>query len=255
METKKDNLVLINDYHTHSVFSHGVGTVLDNAIVAKEKGLNELGICEHGPRHASGLKNADDFKKLKQACIEAENQTGVKVLCGIESNVLDKNGNCDFKDKIESLDYVAVGMHCKVKTKPSFFWYLFFRRKIFPNTKKQIKKNTQVILNVIEKNKKYVDIFTHPTRQFKTDIVKVAKAMKEADILFELNTRSCNITEDEIKKIAETGVKFIIGSDAHRPSRVGELTEKVEPLLKHIDKSQIVTKIEPKLLKLKNMEN
>jgi len=214
LETKKDNLVLINDYHTHSVFSHGVGTVLDNVIVAKEKGLNELGICEHGPRHASGLKNADDFKKLKQACIEAENQTGVKVLCGIESNVLDKNGNCDFKDKIESLDYV-----------------------------------------VIEKNKKYVDIFTHPTRQFKTDIVKVAKAMKEADILFELNTRSCNITEDEIKKIAETGVKFIIGSDAHRPSRVGELTEKVEPLLKHIDKSQIVTKIEPKLLKLKNMEN
>ena len=36
------------DYHTHTVFSHGKGDVIDNARAAAEKGLKELGIADHG---------------------------------------------------------------------------------------------------------------------------------------------------------------------------------------------------------------
>ena len=32
-------MILSADYHTHTVFSHCKGKIIDNAIVAKEKGL------------------------------------------------------------------------------------------------------------------------------------------------------------------------------------------------------------------------
>ncbi len=242
---------LINDYHTHTVFSHGLGTVLENAEVAKQKGLNELGIAEHGVTHRYFKRKKHTYSELKQQCVEATEKTGVKVLAGIESNIINFDGTADFNKYLNDFDYVAMGMHCQIKTNPKFFWHVFFRRKLFPNSKKQIELNTQIMLNAIEKNKQYVDFFTHPTRKFPCDIVKVATAMKNSNILFELNTASCYISEEQIKQIASTGVKFIIGSDAHSVDRIGEMTSKVLPLLKHIDKSQIVTHLEPKLQKIR----
>ena len=34
-------MILTSDYHTHTVFSHGKGNIIDNALVAKEKGLKD----------------------------------------------------------------------------------------------------------------------------------------------------------------------------------------------------------------------
>lgn len=243
---------LVSDYHTHTTFSHGKNTVLENAKKAEELGLIELGICEHGTKHRYAKSNL--FKSLKAEIDSVNKQTNLNVLCGIESNVLNFDGTCDYNKELEYLDFVSIGLHCQVKTKFKFFWHLFFRRKLFSNTKKQIEKNTQLYLNVIEKNKRYVDFITHPARKFPCDIIKVATAMKNANIMFELNTASCNFSETEIQEIAKTGVKFIIGSDAHSINRIGELSDKVKPLLEYIDKNQIVTKLEPKLKYIREME-
>lgn len=253
MEIKTDRL--INDYHTHTTFSHGVGSVLENAKKAKELNMGEIGICEHGPKHRYSKQKEKGFFSLKQQALNASKQTGVNVLCGIEANVLSFDGTIDCVDVLDALDFVAVGLHCQVKTNLKMFWHLFFRRKLFPNTKKQKEINTQVMLNVIEKNKDYVDFFTHPTRKFPCDIKKVAIALKNANIMFELNSASCNLNVETIKQIAQTGVKFIIGSDAHEPGRIGEISNKVKPLLNYINENQIVTKLEPKLKKLKEEKN
>ena len=42
---------ILGDYHTHTTFSHGKGKVLDNALSAKEKGLAEIAIADHGFGH------------------------------------------------------------------------------------------------------------------------------------------------------------------------------------------------------------
>ncbi len=42
---------LYGDYHTHTIYSHGSGTIRDNVEEALRKGLKEIGICDHGPGH------------------------------------------------------------------------------------------------------------------------------------------------------------------------------------------------------------
>ena len=42
---------LIYDLHTHTVFSHGKGTIEENVKVAKQKGLTKIAITDHGFEH------------------------------------------------------------------------------------------------------------------------------------------------------------------------------------------------------------
>ena len=57
---------LTADYHTHTPYSHGKNTVLENATAAKKLGLKEIGITDHGFNHLLfGLKrkNIADLRK------------------------------------------------------------------------------------------------------------------------------------------------------------------------------------------------
>ncbi|WDC83585.1 PHP domain-containing protein [Caloramator sp. mosi_1] len=42
---------IIGDYHTHTIYSHGKGTIEDNVKAAINKGLKEIVISDHGPGH------------------------------------------------------------------------------------------------------------------------------------------------------------------------------------------------------------
>ena len=82
-------MLLTGDYHTHTIYSHGSGTVMDNAVAAKELGLKEIAITDHGfEQMAFGIKR----KKVPQLiadCKEATEKTGVKVYVGMEANLCD----------------------------------------------------------------------------------------------------------------------------------------------------------------------
>ena len=42
---------LTADYHTHTVYSHGKGTIMENAVAAAAQDLRAIGITDHGFSH------------------------------------------------------------------------------------------------------------------------------------------------------------------------------------------------------------
>ncbi len=232
-------MILTSDYHTHTIFSHGKGDVLENALVAKEKGLKQLGITDHGFSHpAFGLRNRK-LPKLKVLCKQASEQTGVEVLCGIESNVICESGKTDLTpDKYDHFDLFLAGMHKCILFKPKSMFTLgipnvfYSTFKIENPPKRLFKSNTKAFVNVIKKNP--VDVITHLNYCCYSDAVEIAKVASDYGTYLELSSKKTHLTDEEILKILDTGVNFVINSDAHTPDRVGDKTL-AESLVKRLN--------------------
>lgn len=222
-------MILTADYHTHTPYSHGKGTILENAMEAKSKGLVELGITDHGFAHpAFGLRNRK-IPKMRNECDLATEQTGVKVLLGIESNIIGTNGKTDLNEKnYDKFDLYIAGIHKFVLYKFCAIFSLampnllhsYFKR--FPISNRLKKENTKTFINVIKNNP--VDIISHINFCCFADSVEVAKVAGDYGTYIELNSKKTHLTDEEIYAISKTGAKFIIDSDAHTKDRVGEIS-------------------------------
>lgn len=227
------------DFHTHTTYSHGKGSILDNAVSAKEKGLKGITISDHGFSHpAFGMKRKK-LDKMKADCENAEKETGIKVKLGIESNLLGISGKIDVKEKdYEKLDMILAGVHRFILYDGIKEWFKLFGSNFCTNAfKKQasaslIKRNTEVYINAIKNNP--IDILTHVNYLVFADAVEVAKACADYGTYFEINTKKIHLSDEEWLKVIETKVNFVIDSDAHTPSRVGD-TRLADELFERID--------------------
>lgn len=227
------------DFHTHTVYSHGKGTILDNAISAKEKGLKGITISDHGFSHPAFGMRRKKLDQMKKDCLQAEEQTGLQVKLGIESNILGISGKIDVKEKdYEKLDMILAGSHVFILYDGINEWFNFFGRNFFTRTFKKkpsdklIKRNTQVYINAIKNNP--IDILTHVSYLFPADAVEVAKVCADYGTYMEINTKKVHLSDEEWQKVLDTKVNFVIDSDAHTPDRVGD-TLLADELLKRVN--------------------
>lgn len=218
-------MIIYGDYHTHTVFTHGKGTIEDNVKWAVKKGLKQIAICEHSFSHmAYGIKRKDvpvmraEIERLKKIY-------DIDILLGIESNIMSIDGKIDVtKEEQDMFDVIVVGYHKSFKPsslKDFFTFFLPNTFKIFKQSKKRVQKNTMAYINAIKNNK--IDILAHLSAEGCTvDPVEIAKVAKEYNTYIELNGKRIKFSDQQIKDMILTGVKFIINSDAHSPERVGE---------------------------------
>lgn len=232
-------MILTADYHTHTVFSHGKGEIIDNAIAAKDKGLKELGISDHGFSHPAFGLTERKLPKMRALCDSATKETGVKVLLGIESNIIGLDGRVDLKSELyDYFDIFLAGVHKFVLYKPSAFWKIslpnIYRKYVHPEkaSNRLRKENTKTFINVIKNNP--VDVITHLNFDCYADAVEVAKAAADYGTYIELNAKKVHLTDEELYAVAKTGAEFVISSDAHSPNRVAEISL-VEEWLKRVD--------------------
>ncbi len=212
------------DYHTHTVFTHGKGTVEENVVSAINKGLKQIAITEHSFSHLAYGISREDYNLLRVEVEKMRRKYGDKIdiLVGLESNIIGLDGTIDLpKEDRGIVDILVVGFHksfkCKIK---DFFGFLLPNVLLKKKSQKQIEKNTQAYINAL--NTYDIDILAHlNSNGCKVDPVAIAKVAKEKGTYIELNGKRIDFTEDEIKGMIATGVKFIIDSDAHRPERVG----------------------------------
>lgn len=222
-------MAILGDYHTHTKYSrhnHGKGTILDNVRAAYEKGLRQVAITDHGFNQKMYGVRRTDIKKIKEEIEEAKEQYPIDVLLGVEANLISSRGDIDIiKDDYKNLDFVAFGFHRLVKSTSKREQFGFVLKNIFceffhHTSKKQIEKNTNAYIQAMRKYD--IDIITHLNHAIKVDVEQVAKVAKETNTLIELNGKRLGMTDKEILTCYNIGCKFILGSDAHSPNRVGD---------------------------------
>lgn len=220
-------MLLTADYHTHTPYSHGKNTVLENATAAKAKGLKELGITDHGFNHILfGLKRKK-LADLRAEVIEAEKLTGVKVLMGMESNITSADGTTDMKNEdLQYFDIYLCGIHEVLKFKRlSDFYNIFVKNySAYKFAKKPsnsvVAKTTKIYIETIKNNP--IDILTHINYKCFCDLEQVAKCCADYGTYIEINTKKRHVSAEELNLMASTGVRFVIDSDAHSADRVGD---------------------------------
>lgn len=199
------------DIHTHTIASgHGTGcTITDMAKTARERGLSLLGITDHGPATvASGTPSY--FRSLFMA---PKNRCGIRILYGVELNILDREGHVDLEDEILSrLDYAIVSMHIQ---------------NYKPGTKRE---NTKALKNAVRHPK--VRLIGHcDDVKYPIDYEALVRSVKEQRVLLELNEASLapygyrGDTSENNKEMLYWCQRYrqpiVLSSDSHGPEHVG----------------------------------
>lgn len=219
---------ILADYHTHTIYSHGKGTIEENVKEAISKGIKTIGISDHGYKHiAYGVKLKDICKMREEIENLREKYNNIDILLGIECNILDDNGNIDINDKIiDMFDYVMAGYHFASSPTSLRSAFNHFDNYVIKSEKAK-KNNTKAIINAMKNND--IFIITHPGDKGNVYIEEIAKVAKSTDTRLEINSSHGFLNVDQIEKIKHIENKFIIGSDAHIPQNVGnfELAMKI----------------------------
>lgn len=201
----------ILDLHTHTIVSgHAYSTVQENIEAAKKIGLKYLGMSEHAPSMPGG-PHPFYFQNIYVIPKEVD---GVRVLKGIEGNIIDFDGNIDVTDEMTlHLDYIIASLHSPC---------------LKGGTKEE---NTNAYLKAMNHPK--VKIIGHPDdSRFIFDKEIVIKNAKEKNILIEINNSSLkpdSFREGSRENIIELlrlckkyNVRVVLGSDAHISYDVGK---------------------------------
>ena len=205
------------DVHTHSVLStHAYSTLWENVKIAKEKGLKYYGISDHAP----AIPGGQTMMSISNLRILPEYIEGIRVLKGIELNIIDGEGNYDVPESlVKRLDYTIASYHPPVISGLS-------RDEV-----------TTAYLNLCDD--KYITVLGHvDDARFDCDFEKVISRCAETNTLVEINDNSVRPTSsrvngrENVRKILELAKSYslpvIINSDAHICFDVGRIEEAME---------------------------
>jgi putative hydrolase len=245
-----DTLIkLYADYHTHTTYSHGKGTIMDNVMAARRKGLTEVAITDHGIRHATfGVRRRHVAKMREEIDNINRHCEGIKVFLGMECNIISTEGDIDMDDELRKyLDILLVGYHMLVVPKSlrdtwSIYGRHYMGRLFSYQTDKTKEKNTLAMAKALQRHN--IDIITHPGARIPVDTAYIAQIAAKVGTAMEINSHSSAMKAVHVKAAARYGVKFVINSDAHRPEDVGNLEDGLQIAMEAgLDNSQIINAI------------
>lgn len=220
------------DYHTHTVYSDGRGTIPEMLAAAQVRGLKEIGITDHGPANiGTGVKNEEVFLRIKKEIEELRPALPeLRIFVGAEADPLNPAGDLDIsREVIDQLDYLLVGLHPYVQTKEAGWLINNFAKRAFSGLKKRVlADNTKALVEAVHKYK--VKAITHPGMGMPIDIAETARACVKRGTYWEINTGHRFPPLADVRQAARCGVEFIVNSDAHFPRTVGRLEYGAEVL-------------------------
>ncbi|SDX40001.1 phosphatase [Eubacterium barkeri] len=189
------------DGHAHTVVSgHAYNTVQELVDVANIRGLELICLTEHGPE-LPGAPHPIYFANYRIIPSVIDN---VRVLKGIEANIMDFEGTLDIPERcVPNLEVISASLHDICLT---------------PGSQSE---NTSAVLGAIENP--LVDFLCHlgnPT--FPLDYEAILQSAKKHDKMIEINNGSFFIRKGcapncvaIAKRCAELDIPIVVGSDTH----------------------------------------
>ncbi len=192
------------DLHIHTVYSDGTDEIETIVRKARELGYRYVAITDHSPSLAvaKGMtpekvyRQREEIKRINKECPD------VKVLLGMEVDIL-ADGSLDCpEDILDLLDVVIVAIHSRFRMGRD--------------------EMTSRIITAISHPK--VNILAHPTGRllgerdsYEVDMEAVMRVAKEKQVALELNAspRRLDINSDLCHMAKEMGVMVAINTDAH----------------------------------------
>jgi len=203
---------LIADLHIHTIASgHAYSTLEEILAAAAAKGLKIIGTADHGPSMPGG----PDLYHFGNLRVLPEEWRGIRLLKGVEANIVDYAGNLDMPETyLKKLDYAMAGIHAIC----------------YPGG--TVEQNTRAMVRAMENP--YVDVIVHPGNpEFPIEAERVLAAARRLEKVIEINNSSlCGSRKGSFANcnriahlVAETGAQIIIGSDAHFSADVGRFDD------------------------------
>ncbi|MCR3921362.1 MAG: PHP domain-containing protein [Firmicutes bacterium] len=227
------------DYHTHSVYSHGKGSIEENVQAAFARGLTTIGITDHGPGHFFiGVGGVSAFRRMQEEIVRLRVKYPlIEILLGVEANIVDVDGTIDVPLEImDELDFLLVGYHKLVRPRSLAALLLgvqnFLAGWLHLRPLRLRRQNTAAICAAVRRYP--IKAITHPGLQIDIDTVALAHVCVEQGTLMEINSSYGKELDGYVKTALPTGAMFVVNSDAHTPARVGDFSAAYE-LIERLD--------------------
>ncbi|MCX6408742.1 MAG: PHP domain-containing protein [Propionibacteriales bacterium] len=201
------------DLHTHTDWSDGGSPLATMARTAARLGHEYVAITDHSPRLtvANGL-TADRLEAQLELVAEVDAEVeGVRVLSGIEVDIL-KDGTLDQDDDLlERLDVVVASVHSDLRADSIAMTRRMLRAVRHPATN---------VLGHCTGRLVEGSRGTRPPSRF--DARRVFEACAEHDVAVEINARPerADPPDDLVRLALDLGCLFAIDSDAHAPGQL-----------------------------------
>lgn len=208
------------EYHSHTKYSDGKATMEQMVDEASRLGYEVYGISDHGYRHNFFGVKREYYPKMRDEVFRLnELYPNMKILLGVEANILDDKGNIDVDDYIMNyVDYVIAGYHfgSKVPNSAGLTNHICNYFKIY--TKNTVEYNTNALINAMKNND--IFILTHPGDKGRIYTREVAKVALDTNTVLEINAHHDNLSSEQLLEIIDLDIKYSLASDAHRPEHL-----------------------------------
>lgn len=210
------------DYHTHTVFSHGKGTIEENVLAAIQKGLKAIAITDHSPGHMLyGIRKVtpmlEEIQRVRKAYAGR-----IEVLVGLEGDLCSLDGTTDLPLEKGRYDLFILGYHraARMAWRDSI-WFSVRNGFLATSGSREYRAQYNALAYARAMERYPVDIIAHPGLYIPLDIGILAKAATEHGVALEINGTRPTMSVEQIHQAKRLGARFIINSDAHRVDRVG----------------------------------
>ncbi len=198
------------DVHMHTVATDGRCTIEEMAGAAHDRGYEYMAITDHSKNlaYANGLDDTRAAEHTAKIRAVAKEMEGIRVLAGIEVDIL-SDGALDLSDSVlEEMDVVIASVHSNFQQEPA--------------------EMTERLVRAV--SNKSVSVLGHPTGRmlgkrdaYKFDVEAVFAEAAKHKVAMELNAspQRLDLSDLHVRMAREKGLPIVINTDAHHTSHLG----------------------------------